>query len=174
MNKGCACIDGFGNTAAVIDWAAWSALRLDIPLEFLHVLERGPGRSAVSDCSGAVGLGAQEFLLQELSELDGKRSKVTMESGRRLLAVARQRAHAAGIARQDARLRHGELVEGAPDAEPDTRLLVLGMHHRSEAHGRIHLHHRAERVISSIKRPVLVITGDSLRGAHPIRHRLRR
>ena len=40
MNKVYACIDGLANTAAVIDWAAWSALRLDAPLELLHVLER--------------------------------------------------------------------------------------------------------------------------------------
>ncbi|MES2246465.1 MAG: universal stress protein [Pseudomonadota bacterium] len=161
MNKVYACIDGFGNTSAVIDWAAWSALRLDVPLEFLHVLERDSDRAAVSDYSGAIGLGAQESLLQELSELDEKRSKLAMESGRRLLAAARKRAEIAGVARHDARLRHGELVDSVLEVEADARLFVLGEHRRGEAHGRIHLDHHVERVIRSAKRPVLVVTSDS-------------
>jgi len=160
MNKVYACIDGFGNTSAVIDWAAWSAMRLDVPLEFLHVLERDSGRGAVGDYSGAIGLGAQESLLQELSELDEKRSKLATESGRRLLAAARERAEIAGVARHDARLRHGELVDSVLDLETDARLFVLGEHRRAETHGRVHLDHRVERVIRSVKRPVLVVTSE--------------
>jgi nucleotide-binding universal stress UspA family protein len=161
MNKVYACIDGFGNTSAVIDWATWSALRLDVPLEFLHVLERHPDRAGVSDYSGAIGLGAQESLLQELSALDEKRSKLATEGGRRLLAAARERAETAGVARHDARLRHGELVDGVLDAEADARLFVLGEHRRAEANGRIHLDHHVERVVRSVKRPVLVVTSET-------------
>jgi len=43
----------------VIDWAAGSALRLDVPLEFLQVLERHQERAAVSDYNGAIGFGAR-------------------------------------------------------------------------------------------------------------------
>lgn len=161
MNKVYACIDGSGNTSAVIDCAAWSALQLDVPLEFLHVLERDSEGSAVSDYSGAIGLGAQESLLQELSELDEKRSKLATESGRRLLAAARERAEAAGVARHDARLRHGELVDSVLDVEADAQLFVLGEHRRGEAQGRIHLDHHVERVIRSAKRPVLVVTSNA-------------
>lgn len=161
MNKVYACIDGLGNTAAVIDWSAWSAQRLDVPLEFLHVLERHPDRASAGDYSGAIGLGAQESLLQELSELDEKRSKLATESGRRLLAAARERAEAAGVGRHDARLRHGELVDSVLEVETEARLFVLGEHRRAEAsHGRVHLDHHVERVIRSVKRPVLVATSD--------------
>lgn len=161
MNKVYACIDGFGNSSAVIDWAAWSAMRLDVPLEFLHVLERNSDRTAVSDHSGAIGLGAQESLLQELSELDEKRSKLAAESGRRLLAAARERARGAGVTHHDARLRHGELVDSVLDIEADARLFVLGEHRRGEAHGRIYLDHHVERVIRCVRRPVLVVTSNS-------------
>jgi hypothetical protein len=58
----------------VIDGAAWAALRLDAPLKFLHVLERHPERASVSDYSGAIGLGAQDSLLDELSQLDEQRA----------------------------------------------------------------------------------------------------
>ena len=91
MNKVYACIDGLDTTTAVIDWAAWSALRLEVPLELLHVLERAPEMPHVGDYSGAIGLGAQEVLLQQLSALDEQRGKMAQEAGRQMLASARER-----------------------------------------------------------------------------------
>jgi len=158
MNKVYACIDGFASTAAVIDWAAWSARRLDAPLELLHVLERTE-RPLMTDYSGAIGLGAQEALLDELSELDAKRGKLAQEAGRQLLADARLRAAAAGVERLDVRLRHGELVDTVLEMEPDARLFVLGEHYHASGTSKIHLDHHVERVIRSVKRPVLVSTG---------------
>lgn len=160
MNKVYACIDGLANTAAVIDWAAWSAMRLDVPLELLHVLERHPERSAASDYSGAIGLGAQEALLNELSDLDAKRSKLAQEAGRALLAAARERASALGVTRLDGRMRHGELVETVLEMEPDARLIVVGEHHRAADRSKMQMDHHVERVIRAVKRPVLVVTGD--------------
>lgn len=160
MNKVYACIDGLANTTAVIDWAAWSALRLEAPLELLHVLERKPERPQVTDYSGAIGLGAQEALLAQLSELDEQRGKLAQEAGRRLLAVARERALAAGVSRLDGRLRHGELLDTVLEMEPDARLFVLGEHYHASEASKIHLDHHVERVIRSVKRPVLVVTGE--------------
>lgn len=160
MNKVYACIDGQSNTGAVIDWAIWSAQRLDLPLEFLHVLERHPERAAVSDYSGAIGLGAQDSLLRELSEIDAKRGKLAQEAGRRLLIAARERAMAASLTRLDGRLRHGELVDTVLEMEVDARLFVLGEHYHAASTARIHLDHHVERVIRSVDRPVLVATGE--------------
>jgi nucleotide-binding universal stress UspA family protein len=160
MNKVYACIDGRASTTAVIDWAIWSAQRLEVPLEFLHVLERHPERVAVSDFSGAIGLGAQESLLHELSEIDAQRGKLAQEAGRRLLIAARERAAAASLTRLDGRLRHGELVDTVLEMEADARLFVLGEHHRAAGTSRIHLDHHLERVIRSVKRPVLVARGE--------------
>ena len=86
MNKIYACIDGLTTTTAVIDWAAWCARRLDAPLALLHVLERDPDSTAVTDFSGAIGLGAQEALLRQLSDLDAQRGKLAQEAGRQMLA----------------------------------------------------------------------------------------
>ncbi len=108
MNKVYACIDGLDTTTAVIDWAAWSALRLEVPLELLHVLERSPEMPHVGDYSGAIGLGAQEVLLQQLSALDEQRGKMAQEAGRQMLASARERATAAGVQQLDGLLRHGD------------------------------------------------------------------
>jgi nucleotide-binding universal stress UspA family protein len=160
MNKVYACIDGLASTAAVIDWAAWSAQRLDTPLEFLHVLEQQADRAAFGDYSGAIGLGAQESLLLELSELDAKRSKLAQEAARSLLASARDRATALGLTRLDGRMRHGELVDTLQEVEADARLFVLGEHYHATQPSRIHLDHHVERVIRSVKRPVLVATQE--------------
>jgi len=160
MNKVFACVDGVGNTAAVCDCAAWSALRLDVPLEFLHVLDRHPERAPVRDLSGAIGLGAQESLLQELSALDERRSKLAQEHGRQLLQAAKQRAAQAGVERVDARQRHGELVETVLEMEADARLFVMGEHHHATGTAKLHLDHHVERVIRAVKRPVLVVTHE--------------
>ena len=160
MNKVYACIDGLASTAAVIDCAAWSAQRLNAPLEFLHVLEHQPDRAALSDYSGAIGLGAQEALLLELSELDARRSKLAQDAARQLLACARDRAAALGVTQLDGRMRHGELVDTLQEAEADARLFVLGEHYHATRPSRIHLDHHVERVIRSVKRPVLVATQE--------------
>lgn len=160
MNKVYACIDGQSNTAGVIDWASWSATRLDVPLEFLHVLERHAERATFSDYSGAIGLGAQDSLLQQLSEVDQERGKLAQEAGRRLLIAARERAAAAGVTRLDGRLRHGELVDTVLEMEPDARLFVLGEHYHAARPSKIHLDHHVERVIRTVKRPVLVAAGE--------------
>lgn len=161
MNKVCACIDGKTNTAAVVEAAIWSALRLSAPLEFLHVLARPVQAAALVDYSGAIGLGAQESLLRELSELDEKRARLAQEAGRQLLSAARERAAAAGVTGHDARLRHGDLADAAAGIEHDARLLVLGEHYRAVAGARQHLDHRVERVLRGTQRPVLVVTGTN-------------
>lgn len=161
MNKVYACIDGLANTNAVIDWAAWAAQRLALPLEFLHVLERHPERAEAGDYSGAIGMDAQDSLLQALSDADAKRGKLAQEAGRRLLAAARERAAASGVTRLDARLRNGEFVDTVLEMQADARLFVLGEHHHAHGPARLHLDHHVERVVRGVQRSVLVATADA-------------
>lgn len=161
MNKVYACIDGLANTNAVIDWAAWAALRLELPLEFLHVLERHPARTDPQDYSGAIGVDARESLLQELSDADERRGRLAQEAGRRLLVAARDRAAASGVTRLDARLRHGEFVDTVAEMAADARLFVLGEHHHASGTAKVHLDHHVERVIRRVPRSVLVATAEA-------------
>ena len=161
MNKVYACIDGRANTDAVIDWAAWAALRLALPLEFLHVLERHPERAEVADFSGAIGVDAQASLLQELSDADRKRSQQAQDAGRRLLVAARQRAAAAGVGDLDGRLRHGDFVDTVLEMQSDAQLFVLGEHHHATGPAKLHFDHRVERVIRGLQRSVLVATTEA-------------
>lgn len=161
MNKILACIDTRGNTDAVIDWAAWAALRLACPLEFLHVLERHPEVASVTDFSGAIGVDAQESLLKALSGQDELRSVAMREAGRELLSHARRRAATAGVDRLDARLRHGDFIDTAIELQADADLYVLGEHHRASAQERIRTEHHLERVIRGVSSSVLVATADA-------------
>lgn len=161
MNKILACVDPKGNTDAVIDWAAWAAVRLGVPLEFLHVLERHPERAEVTDFSGAIGVDAQASLLKDLSVQDELHSRDMREAGRSLLAHARTRAAAAGAGQLDARMRHGDLVDTAIELQAEAGLFVLGEHHHANAQERLRTDHHLERVIRGLISPVLVATADA-------------
>ena len=161
MNKVYACIDGLANTHAVIDWAAWAAQRMALPLEFLHALVRHPERAASADYSGAIGPDAQGSLLQDLSEQDAARSRQAIDAGRRLLASARQRAAGFGPMPMDARLRHGEFVATVAEIAADAALLVLGEHLHAQRQHRVHTEHHLERVIRAVDRPVLVAAAQA-------------
>ncbi|NLY28275.1 MAG: universal stress protein [Alcaligenaceae bacterium] len=154
-----ACIDGLAQTVSVCDYSLWAARRLRAPLQFLHVLDRHPERASATDFSGTIGLGAQENLLEQLSALDEQRSKLAQEHGRQVLQAARLRAEEAGLTSVDTLQRHGELVENLLDLEPEARLVVLGQHQAPETYSRWHLDQNAERVVRSVQRPVLVVTG---------------
>jgi len=161
MNKILACIDTRGNTDAVIDWAAWAAVRRACSLEFLHVLERHPEVAAVTDFSGTIGVDAQESLLKALSDRDERQSVAMRQAGRELLSHARQRAALAGVQQLDARLRHGDFIETAIELQGETDLFVLGEHHHASAQARIRADHHLERVIRGVSSSVLVATSEA-------------
>jgi len=154
-----ACIDGSSITPAVCDYAAWASRRMDAPLNFLHVL----GKSEYpipADLSGNIGLGSREHLLQELAELDGKRSRVALEQGRLMLEAAKARAIADGVSNPTSRQRHGELVDTLIEFEHDIRLLVMG---RQGEHGDSageHIGSHLENVVRTLHRPILVVPSD--------------
>ncbi len=160
MNKVVACIDDSARAAVVCDFGIWAAQLLDVKLELLHVLDRHPERASVSDYSGALGMGAQESLLEQLSSLDEARSKLAHEQGRQILQGARQRAEKAGVTNVDTLQRHGSLAETLLDLEAETRLVVMGQHQEAAGSSRWYLDQNAERVVRSLHRPVLVVNGE--------------
>lgn len=158
MTNVIACIDGASYTESVCDYATWAAKRLGTPLELLHVLVRQD--DAKLDASGSIGLGAQESLLQELSDLDERRSIIAREHGRQLLEGAKQRAITAGAQQVSTRQRHGELVETLVEIETDTRLYVLGQHDHETKPKRFLLDHNLESAVRALHRPILVASSS--------------
>lgn len=149
-HKVLACVDHSSYSSGVCDYAAWAAMRLNAPLEFIHVLARHPETAQKRDLSGSIGLGAQEALLADLAAFDEKRSKIAMKSGRLLLEGARQRAVSSGVASPEIRQRHGELVETLAGMEADARLFVLGKRGEAAEHAPQHLGGNLKHVVRAI------------------------
>ncbi len=156
MKQVVGCIDGSRAAAAVCDYAAWASLRLAAPLTLFHVLdqERYP---AETDLAGSIGLGSREHLLEELAELDQRRSKLALEQGRHMLEAATERARAAGVSDLHQRQRHGDLTDSLLAIEDSTRLLVMGLHGESSSDRNTHIGSQLETVIRSVYRPILLV-----------------
>jgi nucleotide-binding universal stress UspA family protein len=120
-----ACIDGSKAAEAVCDAAAWASQRVDRQLVLLHVLDKSVYPTK-TDMSGNLKLGTREHLLDELAELDAKRSKLALEAGKEQLKAAVERVKAQGIETPETRQRHGHFVETLAELQEETRILVLG------------------------------------------------
>ena len=161
MNKVYACIDGRANTSAVVDAATWAARRLSCPLMLAHVVEPQPALTAGFDANAAIGLGAPDVLLQQLSELDAQRAQLAQEAGRRLVSAALAHAAETGLTDVDSLVRADELSDAALSWQDDARVFVLGQNRDTAPRGRRHLDHHIERVVRSVSRTVLVVPGDT-------------
>ena len=159
-NKVLACVDMSHYADHVADYAAWAAQRMTAPLEFLHVIDRSAAKVAGKDHSGAIGLGAQEKLLDRLSAEDEASARESRERGRIFLNRLRERAVAAGVASVDMRQRWGELPESLVEQEAGVRLVVLGR--RGEAAEVTHrdLGRNVERIVRAMHKPILTVTAD--------------
>lgn len=154
-----ACIDGSPFSTAVCDYAFWLSQSLASPLKALHAIEHG-SNAAVADLSGAIGLGAQELLLTELTELEQQRNKLEIQKGRQMLAVVAERAEAAGIDKCMPVQRHGTLVESLIELEDDARVVVLGIRGEATEQDATDLGAHLESLIRSIARPIFVVNRE--------------
>ncbi|WP_228152691.1 MULTISPECIES: universal stress protein [Marinobacter] len=151
-----ACIDGSRAAPAVCEFAAWASNHMNTPVTLLHVLdeERYP---AEPDLAGSIGLGSREQLLEELADLDRKRSKLALEHGHHMLDEAERLVKAAGVEDVVKRQRHGDLTESLMALENQTRLLVMGLHGESSSDRDIHIGSQLETVIRSLHRPIMLV-----------------
>ncbi|QJQ95795.1 MULTISPECIES: universal stress protein [Halomonadaceae] len=154
-----AAIDGSQFSAVVCDYAAWASQALNAPLTLLHVVNNHP-QTAEANLSGNIDLGSREHLLEELATLDERRTKLAQEQGRHRLAAAKQRAAEHGVTEAVTQQRNGELVETLSGLENDIRLLVIGKRGETAHQAREHLGSNLERVVRSLHRPILIVTGE--------------
>jgi len=154
-----ACIDGSRFNSSVCDYAVWLSGQLSSPFKALHAIEHA-GSAAVADLTGAIGLGAQEHLLTELTELEQQRNKLEIQKGRQMLETVKDRAEQAGIKHPVTVQRHGTLVEALVELEEDARLVVIGI--RGEAHEEDteHLGAHLESLVRSVHRPIFVVNNE--------------
>lgn len=153
-----ACVDQSHYADYVADFAAWTAQRMNAPLELLHVIDRHPETSSSKDHSGAIGIDAQEHLLEALTEEDETRSREAREKGRLFLNKLRQRTVAAGVAAPDVKQRYGHLEETLMEQEQSVRLFVVGRRGESAEQTHRDLGRHVERIVRNLHKPVLTIT----------------
>lgn len=153
------CIDGSRYSNAVCDYAAWIAGRIGAPLKLLHNVEHS-ATPAMADLSGSIGLGSQEELLAELTNLEQQRSRLLLERGTLMLDAARQRVAEAGVAQVLTCQRHDSLNESLIELEDHIRVLVIGI--RGERHGASErgLGAQLENVARTLHRPILVVNRE--------------
>ena len=121
-----ALVDGSIYSRSVCDHAAWAAMRMGAGVELIHVIGRRQSSASPSDLSGAIGLGARTSLLEELSELDSRMSRVAQTRGRAILEDAVGILKEAGADEVSSRLRNGDLLEELQACEEDADLIVIG------------------------------------------------
>lgn len=153
-----ACVDQSPYADQVTDAAAWAAMRMSAPLELLHVIDRHEAAAPVTDHSGAIGVNAQENLLNQLTEDEASVAVREREKGRVFLNRLRLRAQAAGVAEPDMRQRHGSLVETLTEQQADVRLVVMGRRGESSSTTLRDLGRNVERVVRAMDRPILTVT----------------
>jgi len=153
-----ACVDTSRFAEFVADYAVWAAQGLELPLEFLHILDRHPEQGAVSDRSGALGVEPQDALMEQLVAEEAARNRDARERGRLFLSALRTRAMARGMPNPSIRQRYGELEETLVEQQSRVELFVLGRRgENAESTGR-DLGRNLERVVRALKRPILAVT----------------
>ena len=150
-----ACIDQSNIAEAVVDYASWISKKTGAPLRLQHNIEH-PITPDTTNFSGALGLGEQTQLLQDLADVEAKRNKLLVEKGKTMLAAAKERVEHAGVEDVVVKQRHGDLTEAVIALEERMRVMVMGI--RGEQHetdGKLGAH--LEAVGRSLHKPILVV-----------------
>ena len=152
-----ACIDGATLTEAVCDYAAWISLKVQVPLKLLHTINHHHETSITSDLSGNIGLGSQEHLLEEITNLEQQQSKLKIQQGKLMLQAAKARVQNDGINDPICTQRHGDLIESLIELEDDIRVLVLGLRGKVHDNQTHKIGAKLEAIIRSLHRPILIV-----------------
>lgn len=156
-----ACIDSSAYAAGVCDLAAWASMRLALPVELLHVVQRKDAVAERRDLSGAIGLGVKSDLLEELTRIEAADARRQVEHGRALLAAGEERLRAGGATEVRLVHRHGGIVETILEREAEARVIVIGKRGASHEFAPDHIGSKIERVVRASARPVIVASRDS-------------
>lgn len=158
-----ACVDRSGSALPVADAAIWAARQMRAPLEFLHVI---PSRATTdggtpegTDHSGAIGINAQETLLETLSAEDERRSRAAREAGRIFLNNLREHAATAGVEAVDTRQRLGDVKEAVITRQDGVRLLVTGRRNATATAPQTTPGSTVEMLVRTLHRPILTVPG---------------
>jgi nucleotide-binding universal stress UspA family protein len=151
-----ACIDGSSVSESVCDYASWIASEIVRPLKLTHTIANNQ-HAAVADYSGAIGLGSQQELLNELTDVEQSRASLLIKKGQLMLNAAKERAQAAGVQEIETYQHHGSLAESLIELESEIRVMVIGIRGKQHENQQTGIGHQLESVIRSMHKPILVV-----------------
>ncbi len=151
-----ACIDGSSVSKSVCDYASWISSRINRPLKLVHTIEQNHN-AAVSDYTGAIGLGSQQDLLEELTEVEQSRASLLIKKGQLMLNAAKERVVEKGIETVETYQHHGSLAESLVELEDDIRVMVIGIRGKQHEEQNKGIGHQLESVIRLMHKPILVV-----------------
>ncbi len=152
-----ACIDGSKLSEPVCDYAAWISQKTQAPLTLLHTINHHHETAIKTDASGAIGLGAQEHLRNEITELEEHHNRLKLLEGKFLLKEAKNRVEKDGVKDPLCTQRHGDLIEVVIEIEDRIRVLVLGMRGQVHEDNPNQIGAKLEAVIRSLHKPILIV-----------------
>jgi len=150
-----ALVDGSAYSESVCHHAAWIADKNDWKVKLYHVMGRRDATEK-QDLSGAIRLGARSELLEQLSELDAERAKLSHAHGRAILEDAKSLIEGDGKIEVETRLRQGDLVETVTAKEETGEMIVIGKRGEAAGHAMEHLGSNLERVVRASHKPVFI------------------
>ncbi len=150
-------LQGAAFSSAVCDYANWIAKATQRPLTFLHTIEPSIV-PATSDLSGAIGLGASEDLLNELTDAEQNHRRLLIKKGNLMLQAAQARAEAQDIDDIHITQQHGNLIETLIDMEDHMRLLVLGVSKESDSD--IRFNKQLETIVRALHTPIFMVNQE--------------
>lgn len=156
-----ACIDGSNVTTSVCDYAAWYGNQLDMPVQLLHVID--VPRSYRHDLSGAIGMDSRMHLLNELTELDEKHSRIANQHGDALLQDAKShilKQYPESDEKVHTYLRRSKLLPAIEHLIKDTHVVILGRRGQDHQNDRMNIGSQIESVVRAIHRPIMVCSDD--------------
>lgn len=150
-----ALVDGSAYSESVCHHAAWIADKNDWKVKLYHVMGRRDSAEK-QDLSGAIRLGARSELLEQLSQLDAERAKLSHAHGRAILEDAKAIIAGDGEIEVETRLRQGDLVETVTAKEETGEMIVLGKRGEAAVHATEHLGSNLERIVRASHKPVFI------------------
>ncbi|HFB64972.1 MAG TPA: universal stress protein [Aeromonadales bacterium] len=150
------CIDGSSVSEAVADYSGWIASRLSLPVKLLHTIEHSH-QPALTDYTGAIGLGSKEELLKELTDVEQNRSRLLIQQGQKMLNGIKQHLMSHFDNDVETSQQHGALAETLLAFEKQTDFIVMGVRGEEHDNTEAGVGRQLESVIRSIHKPICVV-----------------
>lgn len=147
------CIDRSPLTEAVCDYSAWIAKKVGVPIKLIHTIEQ-ESEPAVKNLSGAIGLGASEDLLNELTDVEQNHRSLLIKKGALMLEAAKDRVERAGANQVELIQQHGTLTEALVEREQDIRVLVMGIRGKNHDTG---VGTQIENIVRALHKRILIV-----------------